>query len=102
MQGLSYSLVSNPKHAPQVGEAANALDTTGLGFSMWFNWTRHGTATSPFANLYSFNEGGKGDINIDLEIDPNGGGVVPLPAAGWMLLAGIGGLAAAGRRRKKA
>lgn len=28
--------------------------------------------------------------------------VVPLPAAGWLLLAGIGGLAAVGRRRKKA
>jgi hypothetical protein len=28
--------------------------------------------------------------------------VVPLPAAGWLLLAGIGGLAAVGRRRRKA
>lgn len=102
MEGLTYNLVSNPKHAPQAGEAANALDTTGTGFSMWFNWTVSGQATSPFANLYTFNQGGKGDINIDLDIDPNGGGVVPLPAAGWMLLAGIGGLAAAGRRRKKA
>ena len=26
--------------------------------------------------------------------------IVPLPAAGWMLLAGVGGLAAAKRRRK--
>ena len=25
---------------------------------------------------------------------------VPLPAAGWMLIAGVGGLAAAGRRKK--
>lgn len=101
MEGLSYNIVSNPKHAPQAGEAANALDTTGLGFSMWFTWTSSGTATSPFANLYNFNTKGKGDINIDLKDDPNGSpGVVPLPAAGWMLLAGIGGLAAAGRRKK--
>jgi len=34
------------------------------------------------------------------EFDEFGGSVIPLPAAGWMLLAGIGGLAA--MRRKKA
>lgn len=102
MEGLTYHLISNPKHAPQAGEAANALETTGTGFSMWFNWTLSGQATSPFANLYSFNSGGKGDINIDLDLIPGSPGVVPLPAAGWMLLAGLGGLVAAGRRRKKA
>ena len=102
LEGLTYNLVSNPKHAPQAGEAANALDTTGSGFSMWFNWYKSGTATSPFANLYTFNEKGRGDINIDLDYIPGSPGVVPLPAAGWMLLAGLGGLVAAGRRRKKA
>lgn len=34
--------------------------------------------------------------------NPNNPNVVPLPAAGWMLIAGIGGLAAMGRRRKSA
>lgn len=102
MEGVSYDVVSNAKHAPQAGEAANAMDNDGTGFSMWFTWTLSGQPTSPFADLYTFNPNGKGDFNVDLEIDPNGGGVVPLPAAGWMLLAGIGGLATAGRRRKKA
>jgi len=32
----------------------------------------------------------------------DGPSVVPLPAAGWMLIAGLGGMAAVGRRRKKA
>ncbi len=102
MAGLIYSFVSNEKHAPQAGEAANALEETGLGFSMWFNWTLGGEATSEFAGLYDFNSYGKGDINIDLELNPGGGGVIPLPAAGWLLLAGIGGLGIAGRRKKAA
>ncbi len=102
MEGLIYNLVSNAKHAPQAGDAANALETVGLGFSMWFNWTVDGVPTSPFADLYTFNKGGKGDINIDLEFNPGGGGVIPLPAAGWLLLAGIGGLGIAGRRKKAA
>ncbi len=33
-------------------------------------------------------------------IDPGGPSPIPLPAAGWMLLAGIGGLAAMRRRRR--
>lgn len=42
------------------------------------------------------------DTKIDeiVVTDPVDPGVVPLPAAGWMLLAGIGGLAAMKRRKK--
>lgn len=91
LEGLSYSIVSNPMHAPQAGDAANALEETGLGFSMWFNWTKNGSATSPFASAYTFNDAGRGDINIDLKPEPS---VVPLPAAIWLLLSGLGGLGA--------
>lgn len=36
----------------------------------------------------------------DVPTNPGGPAVVPLPAAGWMLIAGLGGLAAMRRRRK--
>ena len=36
------------------------------------------------------------EVDTDAELSP-----VPLPAAGWMLLAGVGGLAAASKRRKR-
>ncbi|MEE4203283.1 MAG: VPLPA-CTERM sorting domain-containing protein [Halieaceae bacterium] len=41
-----------------------------------------------------------GKLNDAFSVDGASVGVVPLPAAGWMLLAGIGGLAAMRRRRK--
>lgn len=36
----------------------------------------------------------------DAPVDPGGPAVVPLPAAGWLLIAGLGGLASLKRRRK--
>lgn len=92
LAGMEFKLTSNPMHNPQAGIGANAKDDHELGFSMWFTWERTG---DEHAGGYLANEYGKGDINSDLEyIDP-----VPLPAAGWMLIAGLGGLAAAGRRK---
>ncbi len=101
MDGLSYNLTQKSGHNAQAGTDANALELLGnLGFSMWFDWTKTGMATTTTAG-YTFNTSGNGDLNFDLVEDPNGGGtgVVPLPAAGWLLLAGIGGLAAANRRK---
>jgi hypothetical protein len=42
------------------------------------------------------------DIKVQEIISQPPSGVIPLPAAGWMLLAGIGGLAAMRRRKDKA
>lgn len=38
-----------------------------------------------------------GPVTIDYVVNP-----IPLPAAGWMLLAGVGGLVAASRKRRRA
>jgi len=70
----------------QVGVGANDKDATLFGLSTWFTLTEEGCS----ANCTPYH----GDINIVLE-------PVPLPAAGFMLIAGVGGLFAM-RRRKKA
>ena len=61
--------------------------------------------SDPGDQFYDFTQGIDADL-IDVGsgpvvTPPGGGGVgaVPLPAAAWMLMAGIGALAAAGRRR---
>ncbi len=52
-----------------------------------------------FSNMFITEEGENNarDLFFSFSVTP-----VPLPAAGWLLLAGVGGLAAVGRRRKKA
>ena len=52
-----------------------------------------------FSNIFTTEEGLDSSRDLWFEYEVN---VIPLPAAGWLLLAGIGGLAAVGRRRKKA
>jgi len=55
---------------------------------------------NPFGSLlFATTEGQANETDLWFSYSVN---VVPLPAAGWLLLAGIGGLAAVGRRRKKA
>ena len=49
---------------------------------------------SPFYVLLDWKKDKKGDFSFDVEIQP-----VPVPAAGFMLLAGLGGLAVARRRK---
>ncbi len=62
-----------------------------LGFS-----TDGGTT---FANEFVTEEGEVNTASLYFDYSVS---VVPLPAAGWLLLAGLGGLAAVGRRRKSA
>ncbi|MEM7470855.1 MAG: VPLPA-CTERM sorting domain-containing protein [Pseudomonadota bacterium] len=95
MAGIVIDVTSDPRHNPQAGIGANALDGD-LGFSMWFDWTASGTATSPNASKYTFNtSGGTSATDINIDLAP-----VPLPAAGWLLLAGLGGMGYMGRRKK--
>ena len=66
---------------------------------MWFDAKLASGATSFSQAGYTFINK-NGDFNTYLSEVPRNTGVVPLPAAGWMLIAGVGGLAAAGRRKK--
>ncbi|MEM6409596.1 MAG: VPLPA-CTERM sorting domain-containing protein [Pseudomonadota bacterium] len=93
MAGIIIDITSDAGHNPQAGIGANALDGD-LGFSMWFDWTASGTATSANASNYTFNtSGGTSATDINIDLAP-----VPLPAAGWLLVAGLAGLGALRRR----
>ncbi|MEO3417371.1 VPLPA-CTERM sorting domain-containing protein [Roseovarius sp. CAU 1744] len=45
--------------------------------------------------------GGANDFLFTAKRDPGGGGVIPLPAAAWMLLSGVAGLGVLSRRRRR-
>ncbi len=100
LTGLELTLSQFPDpsyadHPPQLGIGANSKSKTEMGLATWLAWT----GVDQTSNVhYSFDlesevyRGQHGDINIALE-------AVPLPAAGWLLFAAVGGLAAAGRRK---
>lgn len=117
MAGLEWTITDKTKsngvanHPPQAGVGANALERGDVGFSMWYFATRSDasnvsgvTTTNGHYSVGAFGTRKSGDINVDLgfgSIGPDGKiSPVPLPAAAWMLLAAVGGLGVAGRRRK--
>ena len=75
----------------QVGDGANDKNTD-FGASGWFAWTIL-TNTTGVDYKSSGALGTHGDVNISLS-------AVPLPAAGLLLLGGLGGLGLMGRHRK--
>ena len=102
MEGLSYTITQKSPHGPQAGVGANDKDANELGFSMWYMWEMDQGSAAVNQSNYVFNTSGDhGDFNMDLELRTTDINEVPLPAAGWLLIAGIGGLAAT-RRRKAA
>ena len=70
--------------------AADAAVGTQLQLFSFLNSTGNGTAAANTG--YSALLSSTGQLSIS---------AVPLPAAGWLLLSGLGGLAAAGRRRSR-
>lgn len=96
MAGLTYTVTDKTggAHRPQAGESANALVIGNLGMSFWFNYFLDG-GVEVTQNGYTFRSSGDGDFNFDLN-------EVPLPAGVWMLLAALGGLGIAGRKRAAA
>ena len=82
---------ANDAYATQLGFDANNKNDN-LGLANWFTITAAADCTSWVCDQA---EGGvRGDVNIDLA-------PVPLPAAGFLLLAALGGMGVAGRRSRK-
>ncbi|WP_298839118.1 VPLPA-CTERM sorting domain-containing protein [uncultured Roseobacter sp.] len=101
LAGYVWSLANNSGHQTQAGINANALLLDdALGVSLWYDYTLVSAPVSDFAARvaapsWSVRSSGKGDINADLI-------PTPLPAAAWMLIAGVAGLGAMGRKKRKA
>ncbi len=113
LEGLNLKVEAKPidgPYATQVGDASNAKNNN-YGLANWFTVFLDGdladqtcaicTNNQTIANLAN---GVQGDVNINLELIDDNAVIpdVPLPAAGWMLIAGVGGMVAAGRRKKAA
>lgn len=97
--GLSVANGSNPD---------NTVPTPNPGVNFFVSFVEDQNAASG-QGVYLFfdDDGANNDDNHDdmvvrLDITDGKIGVVPLPAAGWLMIAGLGGLAALRRRRKAA
>ncbi len=97
LDGVELSVTRKPYDgtlATQIGEGAN--DKNGeFGLSNWFMVECVVCSPSIFEQV----NGSQGDVNINLAATDRQVEPVPLPAAGWLLLASVGGLAAAKRRK---
>ena len=101
LDGYVWSLANNSGHQPQAGVNANALLLDdALGISLWYDYTlisipepQVSAFAATAAPTWRIRKSGKGDINADLI-------PTPLPAAAWMLIAGVAGLGAMGRKKR--
>ena len=93
LSGLTLDLSIKPKDGekpPQFGYGANWVDLN-FGYSNWFYWTVSDAEKTQYGLK---NLSGHGDVNVNMS-------PVPLPAAGWLLLAGVGALGAMRHRRRR-
>lgn len=94
LSGLTIDLSIKPSDGskpPQFGYGGNWRDLE-FGYSNWFYWSVSEKEKYAYGLKY---KNGRGDMNLTMS-------TVPLPAAAWMLLAGVGAIGAMGRRKKKA
>ena len=103
LPGNDYSVFDFAIGYPQQGNA-NRLDSSEFP-TLAFSIAAAGTALSDFTAIglrfqgVTFADGSEGSDKL---FDDDPVAPVPLPAAGWMLLAGLGGLGVARRRRRRA
>lgn len=113
LEGLVLDVTRRPEDGKKAAQFAIGGHEKGgptkdhYGMAVWFTATVSDQSsdgsnnTNDFSSI--FGKSYKGDFNVLIKDGPVPGmPPVPLPAAGWMLIAGIGGLAAMGRRRRKA
>ena len=90
------------------GTTVKTVDNFGAGSGVWTEFTASWVATSTGAidvQLLELSTGFAGndyaldDISLTFE-DQNTVAAVPLPAAGWLLVGSLAGLAGLGRRRR--
>jgi hypothetical protein len=75
-----------------------SIDIPGSGFYSSYTFSKEWLATMFGIGATGMNDEYKiKKIKVSYEDHPN---VIPLPAAGWLLLAGLGGLAAYGRKKR--
>ena len=94
--GIDFTASSMPTpadntFATQVGTTANNKNDN-YGLANWFFLEKTAACSNQTIDLCGLNDVTQGDINIDIA-------PVPLPAAGLMLLAAVGGLGAMKRRK---
>ena len=92
---LIETLSTDAAEFSDAGVAPGRFDTVGLAT---------GDGSLALVDMVRFRAGGTGtgdDGSLNVTAASLTVTAVPLPAAGWMLLAGIGGMAAFGRRRQK-
>ncbi|GGE25889.1 VPLPA-CTERM protein sorting domain-containing protein [Gemmobacter megaterium] len=94
---VAFLTVFGLGNAPAITTMPSGTDAPGLNYFVWNN------TSDPFGNSswnYFSNLGNAlFEANFTAASNP---APIPLPAAGWMLIAGLGGLAALRRRRKSA